>query len=500
MPLNLVNDSWIPAVRHGKPVTIRPSEIAAEGVERLDWPRDDLNLAGLELLIGLVYLADPPRNDSDWEHRYGRPDPNRLHEALAPLSSFFELTGDGPRFLQDIETFEVGAKKGGIKSPEMLFVDSAGGQTKTHNKDIMVKRDRYGPLPLPLAAMALYTLQAFAPSGGSGNRTSMRGGGPMVTLMKPVDGGSHPLWRFVWLNVPDGAPLGPGRAAEALPWLRPTRTSKNDEAVTPDMSHPGERFFGMPRRLRLIFEGRRATGVVQQPRGTNYPSEHWEHPLSPYYSTEVGGKRLPAHPRPGKISYPNWLGQTFGQPGETGGFVAQTVQRYHNRMDPPPAETCAGGWSMRNATPADFSLHTYPTFKTDNDSELRVSALVTAANEAAKRLMGALKGSLGLEGRPVTDARESFFTNTESRFVDAVHAVVAEKDQATEEAWTKDLRRGALSLFDQLTASGLSDRDLAGIEKTVLARRNLIGFFAPTAKKGIRDILDLPPVLDEAPT
>ena len=151
--------------------------------------------------------------------------------------------------------FENGAKKGEVKPPDMLFIDSSGKSTAAKNADLMVKRNRYTDLTLPFSAMALYTLQAFAPSGGSGNRTSMRGGGPMVTLVQPVDGGAHPLWRLVWSNVPEGKPLSTNHAAEALPWLRPTRTSKKNEPVTPDMSHPAEAFFGMPRRLRLLFEG-----------------------------------------------------------------------------------------------------------------------------------------------------------------------------------------------------------------------------------------------------
>ena len=59
MPLNLITDAWIPVIRHGNPVTIRPHEIAVDGVERLNWPREDLNLACMELLIGLTFLADP---------------------------------------------------------------------------------------------------------------------------------------------------------------------------------------------------------------------------------------------------------------------------------------------------------------------------------------------------------------------------------------------------------------------------------------------------------
>ena len=226
MPLNLVTDAWIPVIRHGSPITIRPHEIAVEGVERLNWPRDDLNLACLELLIGLVYLADPPRDDGDWHDRYGAPRADRLRGALECFGPHVELTGNGPRFLQDLEPFEARVKRSAVSPPDMLFVDSAGANTARNNRDLMVKRNRYASLPLPLAAMSLYTLQAFAPGGGAGNRTSMRGGGPLVTLVKPLDADTYSLWQTVWCNVPEGQPLAAEDAAQALPWLRPTRTSE----------------------------------------------------------------------------------------------------------------------------------------------------------------------------------------------------------------------------------------------------------------------------------
>ena len=58
MPLNLITDSWIPVVRDNVSITIRPDQIADAEVARPDWPRADLNLACLELLIGLLFLAD----------------------------------------------------------------------------------------------------------------------------------------------------------------------------------------------------------------------------------------------------------------------------------------------------------------------------------------------------------------------------------------------------------------------------------------------------------
>ena len=194
MPLNLITDPWIPVVRDNRSVTIRPDQIADAGVTRPDWLRADLNLACLELLIGLVFVTNPPRDDGDWHERYDAPDPERLRATLEPFAPHFELTGDGPRFLQDLERLEAGAKESDVNPPDMLFIDSAGESTRQKNADLMVKRNRYPALPLPLATMALYTLQAFAPSGGSGNRTSMRGGGPMVTLVQPLDSEPYVLW------------------------------------------------------------------------------------------------------------------------------------------------------------------------------------------------------------------------------------------------------------------------------------------------------------------
>lgn len=490
MPLNIITDPWIPAVRDNRSITIRPDQIADAGVTRPDWPRADLNLACLELLIGLLFLADPPRDDGDWHERYDAPDPERLRATLEPFAPHFELTDDGPRFMQDLERFEAGAKESDVNPPDMLFIDSAGESTRQKNADLMVKRNRYPTLPLPLAAMALYTLQAFAPSGGSGNRTSMRGGGPMVTLVQPLDSEPYVLWRLVWSNVPEGEPLPVDRASEALPWLRTTRTSHNDEIVTPEMSHPAEAFFGMPRRLRLLFREESLTGVVQKKHGTNYA--HWPHPLSPRYCKKPGEELLPVHPKPGKESYRNWLGLTFGQGNETQ-VSAVSVRRFHTLTNAPPAEVLVGGWAMSNMKPMDFDLHVYPTFRLGESAELRAGALVEAANSAWQELKKGLKKATGVKVQAFEPVREAFFTGTESDFVDAVKAVAVGGGWEVEQNWLSTLRRTTLTLFDQQTVPALTDRRTVGktasIEATVNARRNLLAAFSkPT---GVRKALGL---------
>ena len=104
--LNLISDAWIPVQRRTGRDTIRPDQIADPDVLRPDWARPDLNLGCLELLVGLVYLACPPQGSDD---RANPPSSAALRKAMEPLMPAFNLLGDGPRFLQDLEPLREGA-------------------------------------------------------------------------------------------------------------------------------------------------------------------------------------------------------------------------------------------------------------------------------------------------------------------------------------------------------------------------------------------------------
>lgn len=460
--LNLIEDAWIPVRRQdGSRAVIAPWQMADDGLAFPDWPRPDLNIACLELLIGLVFLADPPADLRDWRARRG-PDPDRLREKLAPFAPAFELMGDGPRFCQDLEAFERG---GNANSPDMLFIDSAGGQTMRNNADLMVKRDRYPKLDPALAAMALYTLQAHAPSGGKGNRTSMRGGGPMVTLADPGGG----LWPLIWANVPDGAPADPA----VLPWMRATRTSERGEQVFPQDAHPAEAFFGMPRRLRLVGQGGRITGVAQKPYGTNYAG--WIHPLTPYYRQKAGAELLPVHPKAGAFGYRNWLGVVLPKrSADDTARRAETVEAWGERGGGLRAELIVAGWAMDNMKPRDFVFSRAPLLDLPDDVAERAEGLVEAAGQVAVALRAALAPVLA-EGAAREAACEAFFHDTQGRFearlaqLTAVNADPA----AVAEGWLAELRAAALALFDRHALPGLAERDIRAQQAVVAARRML---------------------------
>ena len=464
MSINLVTDAWIPVVdRDGARRVIAPWQMADEAIQRLDWPRADLNIACLELLIGLVFLADPPADIRDWRARQA-PDPERLRDRLASFVSAFDLMGDGPRFMQDRTAIE-----SDVNSPDMLFIDSAGGQTVRNNADLMVWRDRYPALTPDMAAMALYTLQAFAPSGGAGNRTSMRGGGPMVTLVQPEGG----LWPLIWANVPYGKPATP----EALPWMRPTVTSDGGTQVFPEQAHPVEAFFGMPRRLRLVGDGEVITGVMQRPYGTNYAG--WDHPLTPYYRQRLTDEWLPKHPRAGLFGYRNWLGVIVAEDkGDGLQQRAATLRNWHARGGGRAARVLIAGWAMDNMKPRDFVLSSPPFVSLQDRALATLVGMIEAGDLFGLALRAALAPVLA-EGEAREAVREAFHAETQAAFEARLRELEAgiEPEQVAQ-GWVADMRATALKLFEARALPGLGERDIEKQREITAAHRNLGASFA----------------------
>jgi CRISPR system Cascade subunit CasA len=462
--LNLITDAWIPVLdKAGRRRVIAPWEMADAGLERTDWPRADLNIGCLEFLIGLVFLADPPEDSEDWEDR-AEPDPIRLRDRLAPFSNAFNLTGAGPLFLQDFAPID-----GEPNPPDMLFIDSAGVQTAKNNADLMVRRNRFPSLDPALAAMALFTFQAHAPSGGAGNRTSMRGGGPMVTLVDPGAG----LWPLVWANVPDGR----SGQADDLPWMRPTETSEQGEVVCPPdgCSFAAEAFFGMPRRLRLLEKAGRINGVIQRPYGINYAL--WKHPLTPHYRLKPGEEWLPKHPRPGVFAYRHWLG-VLARGGDLTERAA-CLQTWQGRGK--GGRVLVAGWAMDNMKPRNFVLAEEPVLDLPEESALLLLGMVQAAEAAGLALRTAVEPVLaGGESREAE--REVFFSATENAFRARLEGLKAGQDVAQD--WLADLRDMAMAQFDALALDGLAERGTDRIARIVSERGKLATTFKGYGRLG----------------
>lgn len=203
--LSLLSSPWLPVRRRsGARARIPPSDITSaidrDPIVALDWPRPDFDLACRELLVGLFALAGhrEASEEEAWVEWWRRPpSPADLSLRLQPFAPAFLLDGSGPRFLQDFAQLS-----GQPEEIGKLLIEAPGAQTLARNIDLFVKRGGVQALGRAAAAMALFTLQDFAPSGGKGNRTSLRGGGPLVTLvLAEGEEGEPSLWHQLWLNV-----------------------------------------------------------------------------------------------------------------------------------------------------------------------------------------------------------------------------------------------------------------------------------------------------------
>lgn len=470
--LNLITDRWIPVLdATGARRTIAPWEMADASLVAPDWPRPDLNTACLEMLIGLVRLVDPPAHPDDWEDRQ-TPDPERLRDRLAALAPAFELLGEGPRFMQ-----ELGGLVGDARPADALFIDSGG-----EGGALMVREGRYPDLDLPTAAMALYAMQTQAPSGGRGNLTSLRGGGPMTVLVDPGGG----LWPLIWSNVPDGKPA----AQIALPWMRPTVTSETGVQFFPHQGDPAEVFFGMPRRLSLVTQEDRVTGLIQRPSGTKYVG--WRHPLTPYYRQKAGDQPLPVRPRAGVFGYRHWLGIAAEQGSDLRERPA-TVEAWESRGLGRRAEIIVAGWAMENMKARDYIWSRAPLVNLPEERATFLRDMIEAADILSAALRGAL-ASLLAEGEGREAAREEFYIRTQDAFEGWVARLetIALDDAAR--GWLVDMRKTALGIFEALALPGLADRTAPAQQEIIAAHRGLTGSFAGYGKLGKKafGVLNLP--------
>ena len=224
MPFNLLTDPFFPVVTsRGDRKWLSYADLAVVDSDdypiEFGWPRADFNIAAFEFAIGIATLAFRPLRRTDWITLWNSPPrAHDVREALARFAHAFELNGDGPRFMQ-----EFGGLDGGATPIEALLIDTPGANGQEKNADLLTHRARYPAFGLPAAAMALYTLQQFAPSGGAGNRTSMRGGGPLTTLVLPgtEKGVRAPIWRTILANVVEDSrnEIDDEELPKVLPWL-----------------------------------------------------------------------------------------------------------------------------------------------------------------------------------------------------------------------------------------------------------------------------------------
>ncbi|MBD3242311.1 MAG: type I-E CRISPR-associated protein Cse1/CasA [Chitinivibrionales bacterium] len=477
---NLLTDTWIRgAGAKGDSITIAPHEI--HRARDLVSFRPDFTGAQYQLLIALLQTALCPQDSTEWRERLDTPpSTEELEKCFSDLRPAFDLRGDGPRFMQD---FELPASEEAAIAH--LLIETPGENALRKSTDHFVKSGEIQGMCCSCAAIALFTLQLNAPAGGAGNRTSLRGGGPLTTLVVDSD-----LWRTLWRNVIPlthlralGNPDLPVNGPSVFPWLGPTVTSepKTGKNTTPDQCHPLHVFWAMPRRIRLILDdvregicdvcGARDEPVITGYRTKNYGYNYkgpWKHPLSPY-GDDKDGEPYCLRPNPGGITYRHWLGLVVSDAESRSKRQPAMVVRYQTEVSDwsdDPLRIWAFGYDMdkmkaRCWYDSEMPLIRAPDEHTQTFEEWS-RQYVRAASEVAGNLRSAVRDAWFSPGAKVrgdlTFLDAELWQRTETPFYESLRNLVERLPEGIDaildvsRAWLRTLSTTAVELFDEYAA------------------------------------------------
>jgi CRISPR system Cascade subunit CasA len=419
-----------------------------------------------------------------------------------------------------------------------LLIDAPGDSTTKQNKDFFVKLNQFFEMSLPIAGLALFTLQLNAPEGGAGNVTGLRGGGPLTTLILPEAQKERPitLWEILWANVLSEEEFGEKKfemkdAERIFPWLKSAKSSEKNQVVTPNESHPLLMFWATPRRIRLnisVKENSRCsvTGKSERCISSFYNRGSvkyvgWRHVLSPHYTK--GKDTLPMHPNVGGMGYKNWTGWIFG------GNVAKNVITQSKNISVAQDELktkysllkgsiWAFGYDMDKKKARGWQEAIMPfltfqksSFQAQNKENLLVELknAIAAAEFASSMLKNQIKLAWKLKSGSPEQAEREFWQSTQEsfvRFLMAMHEIydVQEKVLYSEtfphsgvlhhkEKWIKILSNAVLALYDKYVSGG--DVEFQDIEGITMARK---GLHSKKFKSDMRKKMSLPEVKNES--
>ena len=534
---NLITEAWLPVIRaSGRGAHVRMDQltdrIGDDPIIDLDFPRPDFRCATLEFLIGLLTVASSPRKgwDAWWKVPPSRAE---LEAAFVLFKTVFTFDGNGVRAYQDHEDFT--SEPTAI---EALLIEAPGAATKRKNTALLVKSGRVEVLSRSAAAVALLTLQTMAPAGGAGHRTSLRGGGPLTTLVLPKAPAT--LWHRLWANVPIAdEPPTLAELPRVFPWLAPTRLSNaGGRTTTPEDVDWRQAFFGMPRRIRLDFEPNTArlscdlTGEIDdvivrnyrtRPHGTNYVAWGGRHPLTPYYRAKASDPILyPVHGQDGRIGYRQWVAMLYGdkegrrEPAKCVSLFVST-----RKDDLPRGERSfrlmASGYAMDNMKALAFVEAETPEITVPAAGADAVAAkardLVAAANVAAGVLGQAVKMALyglgadvGANTTPLATTRDRFWADTNDSFfatlndisMHPIEQLTGERAAGLAQSWRAVLERAALAIFDDMVP--VQDALSNDIKRVVEGRRFLWSTLRGYGKRGVEFFKDLQLPMPETKT
>lgn len=195
--MNLLEDAWVPVRADGgtgsfRLLTYYQQLLCEPGNWQVSLPRDDLELACMQLLVCMSQVMFLPEDDQTLRKRLAEPlSPEAFDTGIAPCRDWFDLDHPTQPFMQ---SRGVDGKMTTVQKllPGLPEKTSAAPSAHCFFNDVTEIRHMSGPI----AAVTLFNQASNSPSFGGGFQGSVRGGGPITTLVAGAN-----LREMVWRNV-----------------------------------------------------------------------------------------------------------------------------------------------------------------------------------------------------------------------------------------------------------------------------------------------------------
>ena len=189
--MNLLSDRWIPVAERGNEKITLKELLCSEERFHLSLPRDDLEMAALQLLVSLVQVLWMPKDGEALKQRVNTLLTEEMYEAgAAEKGEWFDLNHPVFPFMQHRDI--PGDK---LASMQALFAGMPDGKSSTSHAHFVqaAEIDRACPA---CAVLAIFNRATAAPNFSGKHKGPLRGGAPITTLLQGDD-----LRTTLWMNV-----------------------------------------------------------------------------------------------------------------------------------------------------------------------------------------------------------------------------------------------------------------------------------------------------------
>lgn len=491
--MNLLFDLWVPVRADGGTgafhlLTYRQL-LCEPGNWQVSLPRDDLELACLQLLVCMTQVMFLPEDTQTLCERLAEPlSPEAFDAGIAPCQDWFDLDHPTQPFMQSR----------GVKAAEDTPIQKLlVGLPEGNNHAFFNEAGEVRHLSGALAAIALFNQATNAPSFGGGFKGSLRGGGPITTLVAGRD-----LRETIWHNVLTRPRIQerqigmPGSGEDQPTWVRPIQEK---ETIRWNEIGLARGLFWQPARVELIRAGATAPcDVLGGEAGQSYTAFRkekfnftveglWPHPHGAMTASTKKGAlewKFAAF----TTTAPAWtllsefvVPRSADGPGAKEGCVPAGPVSQAAELGDGRLELLVGGYRTNQASVAERRHELMSLAQGWADDKGRLKQLVDIGIEVKsvlhKRLQAAVKGdrNKGLKGigAPIHETAERLFYARTEGLIHAVfsNALTFKEWKAAKAGFTEQLAGHCRAIFEEMTDSYAMKPEL--IPVIAWARRSL---------------------------